>query len=192
MGAYKYMQELYRKKQSDVLRFLLRVRCWQYRQLTKMHRAPRPSRPDKARRLGYKAKQGNTLICFSKIFSIFSIMVVLIERKTIRFWLKKFLENYIQIFFLWWIVHAPLLRNRGDMYRLITINNFVYLFFVTNQCTWINTFCSLIPQASLSSEFEYAVEDVNVPYPKAQLSASQKATVSTSWSPRVNCSQLPR
>lgn len=60
MGAYKYMQELYRKKQSDVLRFLLRVRCWQYRQLTKMHRAPRPSRPDKARRLGYKAKQGKS------------------------------------------------------------------------------------------------------------------------------------
>jgi len=58
MGAYKYMQELYRKKQSDVLRFLLRVRCWQYRQLKRLHRAPRPSRPDKARRLGYKAKQG--------------------------------------------------------------------------------------------------------------------------------------
>lgn len=62
MGAYKYMQELYRKKQSDVLRFLLRIRCWQYRQLTKLHRAPRPSRPDKARRLGYKAKQGKPLI----------------------------------------------------------------------------------------------------------------------------------
>merc|ERR1712133_123929 len=57
-GAYRYVQELYRKKQSDVLRFLLRVRCWHYRQLTKMHRAPRPSRPDKARRLGYRAKQG--------------------------------------------------------------------------------------------------------------------------------------
>merc|ERR1711911_165258 len=28
------------------------------RQLTKVHRAPRPTRPDKARRLGYKAKQG--------------------------------------------------------------------------------------------------------------------------------------
>lgn len=67
MGAYKYMQELYRKKQSDVLRFLLRVRCWQYRQLTKMHRAPRPSRPDKARRLGYKAKQGNKhILSFSQ------------------------------------------------------------------------------------------------------------------------------
>merc|ERR1711973_551047 len=50
MGAYKYMQELYRKKQSDVLRFLLRVRCWQYRQLHRVHRAPRPTRPDKARR----------------------------------------------------------------------------------------------------------------------------------------------
>jgi len=26
MGAYKYVTELYKKKQSDVLRFLLRVR----------------------------------------------------------------------------------------------------------------------------------------------------------------------
>merc|ERR1712045_233983 len=58
MGAYKYMTEMYRKKQSDVLRYLLRVRCWQYRQLTKVHRCPRSTRPDKARRLGYKNKQG--------------------------------------------------------------------------------------------------------------------------------------
>lgn len=58
MGAYKYVQELWRKKQSDLLRFLLRIRCWQYRQLTKIHRAPRPTRPEKARRLGYRAKQG--------------------------------------------------------------------------------------------------------------------------------------
>src|SRR5579871_152901 len=50
--------ELYKHKQSDVLRFLLRVRCWEYRQLNVIHRASRPSRPDKARRLGYKAKQG--------------------------------------------------------------------------------------------------------------------------------------
>ncbi|CAJ0764322.1 19225_t:CDS:2, partial [Entrophospora sp. SA101] len=55
---YKYLEELYKKKQSDVLRFLLRVRCWEYRQLNVVHRASRPSRPDKARRLGYKAKQG--------------------------------------------------------------------------------------------------------------------------------------
>ncbi|ODQ63555.1 60S ribosomal protein L15-B [Nadsonia fulvescens var. elongata DSM 6958] len=58
LGAYKYLQELHRKKQSDVLRFLLRVRCWEYRQMSVIHRASRPSRPDKARRLGYKAKQG--------------------------------------------------------------------------------------------------------------------------------------
>ncbi|SGY73755.1 BQ5605_C005g03316 [Microbotryum silenes-dioicae] len=58
MGAYKYIAELHKRKQSDVLRFLLRVRCWEYRQLNVCHRASRPSRPDKARRLGYKAKQG--------------------------------------------------------------------------------------------------------------------------------------
>jgi len=58
MGAYKYLEELWKKKQSDVLRFLLRIRCWEYRQLAAVHRASRPSRPDKARRLGYKAKQG--------------------------------------------------------------------------------------------------------------------------------------
>ncbi|RKO91711.1 60S ribosomal protein L15 [Blyttiomyces helicus] len=54
----QYLEELYKKKQSDVVRFLLRVRCWEYRQLNVIHRASRPSRPDKARRLGYKAKQG--------------------------------------------------------------------------------------------------------------------------------------
>ena len=58
MGAYKYMNELWRKKQSDVLRFLLRVRAWEYRQGNVITRCTRPTRPDKARSLGYKAKQG--------------------------------------------------------------------------------------------------------------------------------------
>eukprot|EP00899_Mesostigma_viride_P008436 jgi/Mesvir1/17594/Mv08826-RA.1 len=58
MGAYKYLEELWRKKQSDVMRFLLRVRCWEYRHLPSVVRVSRPTRPDKARRLGYKAKQG--------------------------------------------------------------------------------------------------------------------------------------
>ncbi len=77
MGAYKYMTELYRKKQSDVLRYLLRIRCWQYRQLTKVHRAPRSTRPDKARRLGYKNKQGELVSRVSvvlKIWGQFCIM----------------------------------------------------------------------------------------------------------------------
>lgn len=58
MGAYKYMTELWRKKQSDVLRFLMRVRAWEYRQGNRITRVPHPARPDKARQLGYKAKQG--------------------------------------------------------------------------------------------------------------------------------------
>merc|ERR1711898_71478 len=45
-------------RKSSLLRFLLRVRCWEYRQLPVVHRASRPSRPDNARRLGYKSKQG--------------------------------------------------------------------------------------------------------------------------------------
>ncbi|XP_058525833.1 large ribosomal subunit protein eL15-like [Ochotona princeps] len=56
MGAYKYIQELRRKKQSDVIGFL--VRCWQYHQLSVLHRVPCPTWPNKAHRLDYKAKQG--------------------------------------------------------------------------------------------------------------------------------------
>jgi len=58
MGAYKYVSEIFKRKQCDLLRFMLRVRAWQFRQLNAIHRASRPTRPDKARRLGYKAKQG--------------------------------------------------------------------------------------------------------------------------------------
>ncbi|KAL5731383.1 Ethylene-insensitive protein 2 [Ranunculus cassubicifolius] len=58
MGAYNYLTEIWRKKQSDVMRFLQRVRCWEYRQLPSIVRVTRLTRPDKARRLGYKTKQG--------------------------------------------------------------------------------------------------------------------------------------
>jgi len=58
MGAYRYIEELWRKKQSDTMRFLLRVRAWEYRQLPKIYRVNGPLRPEKAHRLGYKAKQG--------------------------------------------------------------------------------------------------------------------------------------
>lgn len=58
MGAYKYLSELYKRKQSEVMRFLHRMRVWELRQRKAIHRASRPTRPDKARRLGYKAKQG--------------------------------------------------------------------------------------------------------------------------------------
>ena len=58
MGAYKYLEEIWRKKQSDVFRFIARVRNWEFRQLPAIHRCSAPTRPDKARKLGYKAKQG--------------------------------------------------------------------------------------------------------------------------------------
>ena len=48
--AYKYVEELWKKKQSDVLRFLQRVRVWEYRQLPSVCRVTRPTRPDKAGR----------------------------------------------------------------------------------------------------------------------------------------------
>ena len=51
-------QQVWRRKQSDVMRFLLRTRCWEYRNQPVLARLTRPSRPDKAHRLGYKAKQG--------------------------------------------------------------------------------------------------------------------------------------
>lgn len=56
-GVYSYLEELWRKKQSETMRFLLRLRAWEYRQKQAIHRCPGPSRPDKARRLGYRAKQ---------------------------------------------------------------------------------------------------------------------------------------
>ncbi|KAL7462473.1 hypothetical protein ACHAXS_002856 [Conticribra weissflogii] len=62
MGCYKYMEELWRHKQSDALRFLLRVRAWEYRQRPKITRVNRPTRTDKAHRLGYKAKQGYVVV----------------------------------------------------------------------------------------------------------------------------------
>ena len=62
MGCYKYLEEIWRHKQSDALRFLLRVRAWEYRQRPKLVRLTRPTRTDKAHRLGYKAKQGYVMV----------------------------------------------------------------------------------------------------------------------------------
>ena len=58
MGAYKYLEELWRKKQSDAMRYVLRIRAWEYRQLPRVCRVSHSTRPDKARKLGMKAKQG--------------------------------------------------------------------------------------------------------------------------------------
>merc|ERR1711943_123859 len=49
MGAYRYLQELWKRKQCETMQFVLRLRTWEYRQLPTMHRVTRPSRPDKAK-----------------------------------------------------------------------------------------------------------------------------------------------
>merc|ERR1711982_158823 len=67
MGAYKYLEEIWKKKQSDALRFLLRVRCWEYRQLPAIHRVQHPTRPDKARRLD--TKQSKVLLFIAFVFA---------------------------------------------------------------------------------------------------------------------------
>ncbi|XP_075591153.1 uncharacterized protein LOC142598073 [Dermatophagoides farinae] len=58
MSAARYLRALWNKKQSDVFRYLHRIRTWEYRQLPVIHRVHTLTRPDKAHRLGYKAKQG--------------------------------------------------------------------------------------------------------------------------------------
>lgn len=58
LGAYKYVNELWKKKQSDLMRFLLRIRAWEYRNGDGLVRRPRPSRPQRAHQLGYKSKEG--------------------------------------------------------------------------------------------------------------------------------------
>ena len=68
MGAYRYQRELWQKKQSDVLRYILRIRAWYFRQLPAIHRASRPTRPEKARGLGYKAKQGKSALSNKMFF----------------------------------------------------------------------------------------------------------------------------
>jgi len=58
MGAYKYLEEIWKKKSCDMMRFLFRLRAWEYRQLPNIYRVNNSTRPDKARKLGYKKKQG--------------------------------------------------------------------------------------------------------------------------------------
>jgi len=61
-GAKSFILELWRNKQSDVLRFLSRLRAWKLRQLPAVHRVEHPTNPAKARAVGYRAKQGYVVI----------------------------------------------------------------------------------------------------------------------------------
>ncbi len=57
MGMYKYLKELWRKGQFD-----LRSKILEWRRQPAIIRVEKPTRIDKARRLGYKAKQGFVVV----------------------------------------------------------------------------------------------------------------------------------
>ena len=58
MGMYKYVAQTWnRRDKSDFLRFQRQIAI-KWRREPTVHRVEHPSRPDRARALGYKAKQG--------------------------------------------------------------------------------------------------------------------------------------
>ena len=61
-SAYTYLRELQKKKSSDVLRFLARIRMWQARMEPNIKKITRPSRTEKARGLGYKRIPGMSVV----------------------------------------------------------------------------------------------------------------------------------
>ena len=58
MSSAEYLREIRNKKQSDLYRYLLTVRTYEYRLNPAVHRAEGPTYPERAHKLGYKAKQG--------------------------------------------------------------------------------------------------------------------------------------
>lgn len=64
MPAYEYVAALDRKRQSEATHYLNRVRTWEYRQLPNIVRVNNPTRIERARKLGYKAKDG---ICVFRV-----------------------------------------------------------------------------------------------------------------------------
>merc|ERR1719223_2698853 len=55
---FRYCQTRIRCKYRIVSEDFLRQTSFMYRNLNTIHRASKPTRPEKARRLGYKATQG--------------------------------------------------------------------------------------------------------------------------------------
>lgn len=58
MTFAQILRAIHRKKQSDVMRYLMRLTIVEARQRDVVHRKERPTFLERARKLGYKAKQG--------------------------------------------------------------------------------------------------------------------------------------
>jgi hypothetical protein len=59
MSTYKYIQELWKKKQPCVIGFLLKVHCGHYRQLSELHRALQI--PGVMKRKGWDTRQSKVM-----------------------------------------------------------------------------------------------------------------------------------
>mmetsp|Transcript_14111 Transcript_14111/g.32563 ORF Transcript_14111/g.32563 Transcript_14111/m.32563 type:complete len:205 (+) Transcript_14111:685-1299(+) len=58
MGFGFFVNQVWRKKNSETMHYLLKLRAWEYRKLPSVFRIRKPSRPEKARRLGYRSIEG--------------------------------------------------------------------------------------------------------------------------------------
>ena len=58
MGYQKYVAQLWKKPGEEPLRSIIRARLIKWRREPSIVRVEHPTRPDKARKYGYKAKQG--------------------------------------------------------------------------------------------------------------------------------------
>ena len=98
MGAARYLKELWNKKQSDVLRYLHRIRTWEYRQLPTICRVTRPTRIDKAHRIGYRAKQG---------YLVYRVRVRRGDRKKKVSKVLQKIEGISTHFYVFLMIHYP-------------------------------------------------------------------------------------
>jgi len=62
MGYLKYVSEMWRRPREGVLAELYKSRLIKWRKTPSVVRIPRPTRIDRARSLGYKAKQGIVVV----------------------------------------------------------------------------------------------------------------------------------
>ena len=60
--AYKYMAEAWRKPEESYVKELMKQRLIKWRKLPSVFRIEKPTRIDRARRLGYKAKRGYVVV----------------------------------------------------------------------------------------------------------------------------------
>ncbi|OQS53356.1 RpL15 [Ecytonucleospora hepatopenaei] len=61
MSSAQILREIHRKKQSDVMKYMTRISLVEARQNEEVYRKEKPTFLERARKLGYKAKQGVTI-----------------------------------------------------------------------------------------------------------------------------------